>query len=523
MTRIAFAAALLASAMTMIVPASSQARPDESKRIQPTTVLVQQKAVVRTPEQMDAFDATFVRPSTQHESPFARPTMDAATYQQMKHPTQQTSKPGADGSSSPVPPASIVKFTGASYCDGTGGCWYPPDVAGTIGKSNWVSVSNDVIEIRSRGGVLQKINSLNGFFGYSAQPMFDPRVQYDEEYQRWVITADAFQESASVQYMGVAVSTTSSATGTWYIYFTNTASFTGNAFWDYPMLGLSQDAAIFTANVFGANFQGSYLFAVAKARIYNGYGWSVPVYGGLNATLQPARQLAQDQSAYSWLAAAVGSGVNMYAYFDAANPGNSALYGPISVSGIAAYSGPPAAAQPAACGSGTLDSLDGRFQNQGTQDGDVYYQTHTVGAGTFAIPKLYQISGLLSFAPAATINNYYYASASSQDFNPSIGVDNQGHFALNWSSTDPGTGRPASMYYTDNRTGTPSGVTGFNVFTGTCWSGSGTSRWGDYSQTSVDWGTGNVFNTATKPFWITNEYFNSTSGAWSTEVAKVPY
>ena len=523
MTKIAFAAALLASAVTMIVPASSQARPDESKRIQPTTTLVQRQAVVRTPEQMDAFDATFVTPSTLHQVPFARPTMDAAAYEQMKNPTQQTSKPGAGGTSSPSPLVSILKFTGANYCDGPGGCWYPPDVAGTIGKSNWVSVSNDVIEIRSRAGLLQKINSLNGFFGYSAQAMFDPRVQWDEEYQRWVITADAFQESASVQYLGVAVSTTSSATGPFYIYFTNTASFDGNAFWDYPMLGLSQDAAIFTANVFGTNFQGSYLFAVAKARIYNGYGWSVPVYTGLNATLQPARQLAEDQSPYAWLAAAVGSGVNMYAYLDPANPSLSILYGPYAVSGIGAYSGPPSAPQPASCGSGLLDSLDGRFQNQGTQDGDLYYQTHTVGSGSFAIPKLYQIKGLLGFAPVAAINNYYYASASSQDFNPSIGVDNQGHFALNWTSTDPGTGRPASMYYADNRLATPLNATGINVFTGTCWTGTGTSRWGDYSQTSVDWGTGSIFNTVTKPFWITNEYFNNVSGAWSTEVAKVPF
>jgi len=523
MTKFAFAATLLASAVTMIVPASSQARPDESKRIQPTTTLVQKQAVVRTPEQMDAFDATMRVSSLEREEPGPRPTMDAAAYYQMKHPTEQISKPGAGGSATPTPLVPILKFTGASECDGPGGCWVPPDVAGSIGKSNWVSVSNDVIEIRSRTGLLQKINSLNGFFGYSAQAMFDPRVQYDEEYQRWVVTADAFQESASVQWMGVAVSTTSSATGNWYIYFTNTASFTGNAFWDYPMLGLSQDAVLFTANVFGANFQGSYLFAVAKARIYNGYGWSVPVYTGLNATLQPARQLAEDQGAYSWLAAAVGSGVHMYAYFDPANPSQSTLYGPYTVSGIAAYSGPPSAPQPASCGSGLLDSLDGRFQNQGTQNGDVYYQTHTVGAGSFAIPKLYQISGLLSFAPAATINNYYYASASSQDLNPSIGVDNQGHFALNWTSTDPGTGRPASMYFADNRLGTPLNATGIDVFTGTCWTGTGTSRWGDYSQTSVDWGSASVFSTATKPFWITNEYFNSTAGSWSTEVAKVPF
>src|SRR6202140_4274239 len=176
MTKIAFAAALLASAVTMIVPASSQARPDESKRIKPTTTPVKKKALVRPPEQMDAFDATFVTPSTLHQVPFARPTMDAAAYEQMKNPTQQTSKPGAGGTSSPSPLVSILKFTGANYCDGPGGCWYPPDVADITGKSNWVSVSNEVFEIRSRAGLLQKIISLNGLVGYSAQAVADPRV-----------------------------------------------------------------------------------------------------------------------------------------------------------------------------------------------------------------------------------------------------------------------------------------------------------------------------------------------------------
>src|ERR1700686_3905997 len=108
MTKIAFAAALLASAVSMIVPASSQARPDESKRIQPTTTLVQKQAVVRTPEQMDAFDATMRVSSLEREEPGPRPTMEAAAYYQMKHPTEQISKPGAGGASSPPPLVSFL-------------------------------------------------------------------------------------------------------------------------------------------------------------------------------------------------------------------------------------------------------------------------------------------------------------------------------------------------------------------------------------------------------------------------------
>jgi hypothetical protein len=531
MKKFVFAAALTACAATLVSLAPAQAAPDASKLVQPLSVLNQKPALERTPEQMAAFDATFLRPMEEKAEPTPRPTMDAALYQQLKRQAEMAPvgvKPGA-GTAAPAPlAATLLKFTGATECDGPGGCWVPPDVAGTIGKSNWVSVSNDVVEIRNRGtGVLQQINSLNGFFGYSTQSMFDPRVQWDEEYQRWVITADAFAESSTVQYLGVAVSQTSSATGKWWIYFTNTNNFTGaGAFYDYPMLGLSQDAVIFTANVFGASaFQGSYLFGVSKARIYNGYGWGVPVYGFLNATLEPGRELLTDQNGYSWLAAAVGSGVNMYAFRSPATPNLSALFGPYSVSGIGAYNLPPAAPQPASCApaGAKLDSLDGRFQNQGTQNGDLYYQTHTVYLAGFPAPKLYVIKGLSTFAPTALVNNYYYASGSSYDFNPSIAADMNGHFAMNWSSTNPLANILASMYFTDNKVSTPSGPTGYNVFqSASCYTGVGTSRWGDYSQTSVDWGTGSTITFSPKNYWITNETIPS-ANFWSTEVGKIAY
>ena len=531
MTRIAFAAALLTSALTMIVPASSQARPDESKRIEPTTSLRLSHAVERTPQQMDAFDATMRTPSIEREEPGPRPTMDPALYAELKRQAQMvpaSAKPGASGNLAPTPLAPILNFTGATECDGPGGCWVPPDVAGSIGKAQFVSVSNDVIEIRSRAGALLKINSLNGFMGYSTQSLFDPRVQWDEEYQRWIVTADAFAESSTTQLFFMAFSQTNSATGNWWIYAINTNGFTGTgSFYDYPMLGITQDAVLFTSNVFGSSsFLGSYLFSVAKARVYNGHGFSVPVFGGLYATLEPPHQLLTDQNGYAWLAAAPGgNSIQMYALAFPANPTFMHLYGPYSVTGVAAYSVPPGAAQPASCApSGALlDSLDGRFQNQGTQNGDLYYQTHSVALGSFPAPRYYIISGLLSFAPTVSTQNVFYSSSSSYDMNPSIAVDlNNNHFALNWTATDPAANLPASMHYVDNKLGSPVNASGINVYQGAgCYTGVGTSRWGDYSQTTVDYGSG-TRAANTNMFWITNEYLNNPS-SWSTRVAKVPF
>ena len=516
--------------MALVSLAPAQSAPDPSKKILPTTHFQLSAAIERTPEQMDAFDATAAMPAEEKAEPGPRPTIDPALYAQLKQRAALAplmAKPNS-GTAPQQLAATSLKFTGATECDGPGGCWVPPDVAGSIGKGQFVSVSNNVFEVRSRTGTLLKINSLNGLMSYSTEALFDPRVQYDEEYQRFIITADAFAESTTVQYFFIAISQTNSATGNWFIYKMNTNGFTGTgSFYDFPMLGISQDAVMVTANVFGtSSFLGSYMFSIAKARLYGGQGFSVPVFTGLIATLAPPHQLLSDQNAYAWFASAPsGSGnIYMYALLHGSNAFQASLSGPYTVTGVPAYTVPPGAKQPTACApaGALLDTLDNRFQNIGIQAGDTYYQVHTVTVAlSFAAPRYYIITGLNSFAPAVSVANTFYASGSSYDWNPSIAADPNGHFGLNWSSTD--TTVNASMRFTDNKSGNPANVTGINVFTSaSCYTGAGTSRWGDYSQTSVDYGSGTAANGNLKIFWIDNETIPSAS-FWSTEIAKMAY
>jgi len=505
-------AAVAVCAVLAVSPAFAQ---DMNKNISPAKVIQIAPAAERTPEQMDAFEATFVAPG-EREEPAPRSTIGEALLRQMKQEAglaPRGVKPAPE-SLAPLASSTLKKFVGATECDGPGGCWVPPDVAGSIGGKQFVSVSNDVFEVHSRGGALQKTNSLNGLFGYSAQPMFDPRVQYDEEWQRWIITAPAFPESATVQILGLAVSQTSSANGKWWIYLFNVAGIGGSgSFYDYPQLGLSQDNLLFTANIFGASsFEGASLYAVAKARVYNGFGFSVPVFTGLAATLAPPHQLVTDQNPSAWFAAAQpGSGsIVMYRL----DPGPS-LHG-FTVSGVAAYSVPPSAPQPAACSAGaTLDTLDNRFQNTGTQSGDLYYQTHTVNLAGFAAPKYYVISGLLSSAPTVSSSNFFFASATSEDFNPSVAAEPNGNFAFTWSVTDPTNNVKPSVYF--------KGSSMISVFqSANCYNGSGVARWGDYSQTSVDPGTTVPSTLNSDLFWGANETVPSVN-FWSTEVFKAKY
>src|SRR5206468_8675821 len=127
---------------------------------------------------------------------------------------------------------------------------------------------------------------------------FDPRAVYDPIWNRWIITGDSFAVSPTVQNFLMAISKTSDPTGPYFIYIFNVI-FADGDFFDYPQLGYDQDAVIVTANIFGStSFKGASLFAVAKARLYNGLSFSVPIFAGLAATLAPPIVLDQNRSAY---------------------------------------------------------------------------------------------------------------------------------------------------------------------------------------------------------------------------------
>src|SRR5207248_11740303 len=76
--------------------------------------------------------------------------------------------------------------------------------------------------------------------------------------------------------------------------------FGNNNFWDFPQLGMDQDAVLITANILNGNtFLGADFFAVAKARLYNGLGFSVPVFTGLVGTLARSEEHTSElQSPY---------------------------------------------------------------------------------------------------------------------------------------------------------------------------------------------------------------------------------
>lgn len=358
------------------------ARAENGPRIAPAARLEVSPAAVRGPAEWDR-DANLQPSPAVRIVPINRPTLDEASYRAAKAAadTAGASATGKGDSPAPLgPPLNNGNYTGVN--ESTAGFFFPPDTEGVVGTSHLVEVTNSHIDIYTKAipGVLLKSVSLATFFG-TTETLFDPRAIFDPIWKRYIITADAFPISATVQHFWWAISLTSNANGSYFVYapnvdFGGTSSF----FFDFPMVGNDQDGVIFTANIFNPGFVGADEFSVAKAALYNGLGFGVPVFTGLCGTLATPNVLDNNGNAFL-VCAPGGTGittVSKYTLTNSSRPNLTALAGPASIT-VPAYSIPPSVTQPGLSSTADhLDSSDARFSNVSSQIGTSLFQTHTI-------------------------------------------------------------------------------------------------------------------------------------------------
>jgi hypothetical protein len=455
------------------------------------------------------------QPLPAREIPF-RPTMDRSEYDAAKaranfygpaaaKPFTETFTPLA------TPVIRQTNFAGHSQTEGL----RPPDTHGAVGTTHFVQVTNSHIDMWTRQNTprlpLAKSVTLADFFGYTTETLFDPRVVYDSTWNRWIVTADAFAESATVQRFFIAVSTSADPTSTFFIYNLNVNFFGNNNFWDFPQLGIDQDAVLFTANIFnGPTFLGADFFAIAKARLYNGLGFTVPVFTGLVGTLAPP--IVRDQNASTFLIAAPPSGTTLRKYTarDTSKAFGITLVGPASIT-VPSYTVPPDAHQP---GTTTLlDTSDSRFVNASTQNGNDLWQTHTIALGGFPAPKFYRIN---TSTNTVSQSGFYFASATSDDFNASIAANDAGNCFVTYTSTDASVGRNAQVRLSGKLSADAGISAGPNAFTSPTFyhpSTDNPERWGDYSAVTTD-----PLNAANA--WLVNEKVNPGGLLWGSRIVR---
>ena len=416
-------------------------------------------------------------------------------------------------------PATSVNFEGVAV--GQGGQWAPPDPNGAIGSNHYFEIVNDGFAIYSKTGTKlygpAPTNTIFSGFGGNCQLSNngDGTVVFDHFAQRWVV--QQFQISRLPYSDCIAVSTTSDPTGSWnrYEFVYNNTDFV-----DYPKLGVWSDGYYISYNVFanGNSYAGPEVCSFDKNAMIS----------GLSATQQCFKK---STSYFSLLPADIdgpsappaGSpelllsyGVNSLQlwkfHVDWATPANSTLTGPTQFS-VAAFN--------EACGGGTcipqpgvtqkLDSLGDRlmyrlaYRNFGDHESLVV--THSVAANGVTGMRWYELRG--PWATPTVFQSGTYAPDTTYRWMGSIAMDHAGDMALGFavssSSVRPGaryTGRLVGDALGSMGQGEGTLVTGSGSQTG-----SGLSRWGDYTSMSVD-------PTDDCTFWYLGEYLTS-NGAWN--------
>ena len=452
------------------------------------------------------------QPLPPREIPF-RPTMDRSDYDAAKaranfygpgaaKPFTETFAPLA------TPVIRLTNFNGHSSTDG----FRPPDTHGAVGTTHFVQVTNSHIDMWTRQNTatlpLAKSVTLATFFGYTTEALFDPRVVYDPTWNRWIVTADAFAESSTVQRFFIAVSTTADPTGTFFIYNLNVTFFV-NDFFDFPQLGIDQDAVLFTANIFnGPSFHGADFFSVAKARLYNGLGFSVPVFTGLVGTLAPP--IVRDQNSSTFLIASPPSGTTFSKYTARilakllrSRDRSVLLYLPTRFRRVLHQPGTTK----------LLDTSDSRFVNASTQSGNDLWQTHTIALGGFAAPKFYRLN---TSTNTVSQSGFYFASATSDDFNASIAANDAGNCFVTWTSTDASAGKNAQVRLSGKLSADAGIAAGPNAETSQTFynaSADNPERWGDYSAVTTD-----PLNSANA--WLVNEKVTGNRAIWGSRIVR---
>ncbi len=146
---------------------------------------------------------------------------------------------------------------------------FPPDVQVAAGPTSIVEMVNSNGEVFSKQGAALQVFPLSSFFGTGSAIISDPKILYDGSSSRWFAS---ILTCGTPNSLLLAASMGNDPTGTWNVYSISTGTFLP----DQPLLGLSDDKVVLTANDFpgpclgpGA-FVGAQIWTFTKSQLISG-------------------------------------------------------------------------------------------------------------------------------------------------------------------------------------------------------------------------------------------------------------
>jgi hypothetical protein len=462
-------------------------------------------------------------------------------------------------------PAPLITFEGQSADDSGCGC-LPPDTNGAVGPTQYVQMVNSSVSVYSKTGTRlsgpTQINSL--FAGLPGTACAnnnngDPVVIYDRIADRWVLTQFAVPGGADGYHECIAVSTTPSATGTYYLY---DYFLSPTLFQDYPHFGLWPDAYYMSTHQFdssnGDAYAGAGVFAFERARMLAGQPAQMvyfnlqpvnPAFGGhLPANVDgPTLPPPGAPNYFAEVDTATDippvSAMRIWKFHvDWSNPAASTfgLNGlPNSVTPVADFARPNCVNYTAGCvpqkgESFQLDPIGDRlmarlvYRNFGTHEAMVLTHTVVASGTTMQIgPRWYEVRN-----PGGTPQIFQQSTLGPTGMTDllyrwmgSIAMDANGNIAIGYSTSSSAdypsiayAGRLASDPPNTLAQGEAQLFAGLGPQHGQAFAPQ-FGRWGDYSGLTID-------PTDDCTFWYTTEYYaspNEVLGGWHTRIGSFKF
>jgi N-acetylneuraminic acid mutarotase len=437
-------------------------------------------------------------------------------------------------------PATQQNFEGIDYPGVNCGC-APPDTNGAVGTTQYVQIVNTALQVfdKSTGNSVlgpESIETVWSGFGGVCQNNGegDPVALYDKIANRWVVSQ--FAGTAQPTHECVAVSTSPDATGSWNRYDFDLGSTFGNNFYDYPKLSTWPDAYYMSTNVFNAGgtaFLGPQPFAMDRNAMLAGQPATILSTGMLGPSddqLMPAdfdgTILPPSGAPNPFTEIGTNPTWKIWRFHaDFTNPSNStfAQAGTLTPDAFNVVCGGTAGAcVPQAGVPDQLDTLGDRsmFRNdyrRFANGQEALVGNMTVDSNGVAGIRWWQInnatSGTPGFVQQSTYqpdNTYRWMGSAAMDASGDIAVG----FSASSSSINP------QIRYAGRLAGDPPNTLAqgeATLFSGTGSQTDTVSRWGDYSDLTVD-------PSDDCTFWYTSEYYQTTSSFnWHTRIGSFKF
>ena len=435
----------------------------------------------------------------------------------------------------PNMPSAILNFDGIPFPGVNCNC-APPDTNGEVGLSQYVQIVNTGFQVfdKSTGssvfGPVAITTLWQGFGGVCETSGFgDPVALYDQLANRWVITQFAGTSIPTDEC--VAVSQGTDAAGSYFRY----AFHLGSNFFDYPKLGVWPDAYYMSMNVFnssGTAFLGPQAFALDRTQMLAGNpatfiatAMGAPTDDGympadLDGSIPPPAGAPNP-----FLSVGLNSTWPLHRFHvDFTTPGNSTfnLGGTLTPDPFSAICGGGGACVPQLGVGDVLDTLGDRGMFRSAyrhfSDGhEALVGNMTVASGGVAGIRWFEVNNATSGTPGF-VQQSTYQPDSTWRWMGSAAMDGNGDLALGFSASSA-TINP-QIRYAGRLASDPANTLAqgeAHLFDGTGSQTDTVSRWGDYSDMTVD-----PVDDCT--FWYTQEYYQVTSSFnWRTRIGNFKF